>query len=256
MEDLPKISILTPTYDRKKFLPIMIHNIKNQSYPKHLIEWVILDSYSFTGKEAPSLFRNDNEKSLLSSLLGVEISYTYAHKMMSIGEKRNWLVKNAKYDHLINMDSDDLYFDDYIKYSVDFLKKGKYSLIGSPEMLFIFPNHEYKMSYIRCVENRQIHEASMLFSRKHFRKMNGFNTRGNGEGTKMVDGCQKKDFGKSDIRQQMVCICHDDNTCEKSRFLEDQFIIDANLSGDVIELMKKIFSSSASPTIQDLFLDV
>ena len=253
--ELPKISILTPTYDRKKFLPIMIHNIKNQIYPRNKLEWVILDSYSYTGKEARPLFDSDNEVSLLSSLLGIEIKYTYLHKTMSIGEKRNWLVKNAKYDHLINFDSDDLYFPNHIQYSLDFLKKGKYSLIGSPEMLFIFPNHEYKMSYIRCVENRQIHEASMLFSRKHFRKMNGFNTRGNGEGTKMVDGCQKKDFGKSDVRQQMVCICHDNNTCDKSRFLEDNFIIDANLSGDVIGLMKNIFSSSASPDISSLFLD-
>ena len=244
--EFPNISILTPVYDRIKFLPIMIENIKTQHYPKKKLQWIILDSYSYEGKEARPLFNSDHEVSLLSSLLGIEIQYNYLHKTMSIGEKRNWLVKNAKYDHLINMDSDDLYFPNYIQYSIEFLKKNKHTLIGSPSMLFIYPNHEYKMSYINCPGIRQIHEATMCFTRKHFRKMGGFNIRGNGEGTGMVDGCREKDFGKSDVRQQMVCICHNNNTCNKDKFLEERFIIPANLSGDTILLMKEIFSS-ASP---------
>ena len=41
--EFPKISILTPTYNRRKFLPLMIHNIISFDYDKKLIEWVIYD---------------------------------------------------------------------------------------------------------------------------------------------------------------------------------------------------------------------
>ena len=42
--DLPSVSILTPIYDRNKFLPLMIMNMEMINYPKDNLEWVILDS--------------------------------------------------------------------------------------------------------------------------------------------------------------------------------------------------------------------
>jgi glycosyltransferase involved in cell wall biosynthesis len=166
-----KISILTPTYDRRKFLPIMIENIMSQTYPKHLIEWVICDSYSVEGVEAEPLFIHDKLLDQTRDLLAVEMNYKYFHKAMTIGEKRNWMVKNAKYDVLICMDSDDIYLPTYLQYSLDMLLKNKVGLCGSPQMLFIYPNHDYKTSFINCPSNRQIHEATMCFTRKHFRRM-------------------------------------------------------------------------------------
>mgnify|MGYP003630841811 FL=1 len=40
---MDKISILTPTYNRSKFLPLFIHNLKKQTYPHNLLEVVIDD---------------------------------------------------------------------------------------------------------------------------------------------------------------------------------------------------------------------
>tara|TARA_R110000782_G_scaffold81202_2_gene160538 strand:- start:2928 stop:3152 length:225 start_codon:yes stop_codon:yes gene_type:complete len=41
--ELPNISILTPTYNRSKFLPLFIHNLKKQTYPHKKLEVVIDD---------------------------------------------------------------------------------------------------------------------------------------------------------------------------------------------------------------------
>lgn len=241
-----KISILTPTYDRRKFLPIMIENIMSQTYPKHLLEWVICDSYSVEGVEAEPLFMNDKVLNEVRKQTGVEINYKYFHKRMTIGEKRNWMVKNAKYDILICMDSDDIYLPTYIQYSLDMLIKNKVGLCGSPQMLFIYPNHDYKTSFINCPAIRQIHEATMCFTRKHFRKMGGFSKIGNGEGSKMIDGCYEKDFYKTEVDKQMICICHKDNTCNKDKFMADRFLVDAKITGRQMEILQKLFSS-ASP---------
>lgn len=241
MDKLPKVSILTPTYDRRRFLEMMVANLYNMKYPKELLEWVICDSYSTTGHKAEQLFKNKNEQNELSSALGIEIRYEYLDREMSIGEKRNWLVKNSKYDVLINMDSDDIYLPDYVFYSVGMLKFNKRTLVGSPQMLFIYPLNDYKMTFINCPSLRQIHEATFCFTRKHFRKMGGFLKSGNGEGAGMVDGCRDKDFEKTDISKCMVCICHEDNTCPKDKFLKDELLVDLKMDGDQFRILRKMF---------------
>ena len=39
----PQISVLTPTFNRSKFLPLFIHNLKQQTYPHNKIEVIIDD---------------------------------------------------------------------------------------------------------------------------------------------------------------------------------------------------------------------
>ena len=43
IEALPNISICVPTYNRKKFMPLLKLNYQNTSYPKDKIEMVIID---------------------------------------------------------------------------------------------------------------------------------------------------------------------------------------------------------------------
>ena len=41
--DLPKVSIITPTYKRRKLFDIALFNYENFDYPKKKIEWIIVD---------------------------------------------------------------------------------------------------------------------------------------------------------------------------------------------------------------------
>ena len=39
----PFVSICTPTFNRRPFIPIMFECFKNQTYPKDRMEWIIVD---------------------------------------------------------------------------------------------------------------------------------------------------------------------------------------------------------------------
>ena len=83
--ELPKVSILTPVYDRKKFLPLMISNMIHINYPKNFLEWVILDTWSKDGIPSEPLFKSQEEISSVSRKIGIELRYIYRPEGLSIG---------------------------------------------------------------------------------------------------------------------------------------------------------------------------
>ena len=146
--DFPNVSILTPIFDRKVFLPLMLCNMKLINYPKERLEWVILDSWGRNGTIAKPLFENNDIINKVSKEIGIKIKYEYRKEAMEIGKKRNQLVKMSSNNIVINYDSDDIYLPNYIQYSVGTLLKNKRQCVGSPQMLFIYPNDNYKITYI------------------------------------------------------------------------------------------------------------
>ena len=38
----PFVSVCTPTYNRRKFIPSCIQCFKDQTYPMELIEWIVI----------------------------------------------------------------------------------------------------------------------------------------------------------------------------------------------------------------------
>jgi hypothetical protein len=246
MDDEP-ITIITPLYDRKKFLPLMICNIENFLYNKKMIDWIILDSWGQNGDKATPLLDNLELENLKKRLSPVSISYTYLKKAMTIGEKRNWLSKKAKTKYIICMDSDDIYCPEYLDYSVKVLKHTKKSCCGSPQMLFMYPYHNYTTTFISCQAMRQIHEATMCYTQKHFKRMGGFATRGNGEGARMVDGCNESFFEKTNVASCMICLCHESNSVNKDVFLEKGHKVDVEIKlPNHMKIVKEIFSECES----------
>ena len=70
----PKVSILTPLYNRNKWLPLMMANVCHFNYDKKKLEWFILDSKD--GEEDIKLFNKHvttlGQKHLL---LDLEVSH-------------------------------------------------------------------------------------------------------------------------------------------------------------------------------------
>jgi len=224
METYPNVSILTPTYNRQKFLPLIIYNFKNMDYDKSKLEWCILDD----GKEP--LFENiEKLNEVKKELHPMKINYVYNKVKKHIGVKRNLLVKQAKYKIYIMMDDDDIYFPSYIKHSVETLKGSKIGLVGSNHMLFSYSTHNYNTSKIECSAKRQIHEATMCFTKKYFNSMPGFGKSSLGEGANMIDH-NEKNANYTDITQCMCCVCHDGNSFSKEQFYKYkcEFELDKN----------------------------
>lgn len=97
-EDLPSVSVITLTKDRRPFIPLAKYCFLAQAYPEDKLEWVIVDD----GK--------DQIKDLVSDLPNV--TYVLCDDReggWTIGAKRNLGVERAKHDILVMMDDDDVY---------------------------------------------------------------------------------------------------------------------------------------------------
>ena len=132
-DKLPYVSILTPTWKRSNFKPLMIHNLKYMDYDKKKLEQVIIDDVPDI---ADKLFITEQDRKDYEQEIGIPVRYYYKpRKHLSIGEKRNMLVKLAKYKTLICMDDDDVYCSSYIRYSINaLLSKKNIGIAGSPEL--------------------------------------------------------------------------------------------------------------------------
>lgn len=94
-DDLPSVSVITITRDRRAFIPLAKYCFIAQGYPENKLEWVIVDD----GK--------DQIKDLVSDIPNVK--YVLVDEPLSIGAKRNLAVENASHDILVMMDDDDVY---------------------------------------------------------------------------------------------------------------------------------------------------
>jgi len=238
-QELPCISILTPLFNRTKWLPLMIFNLQNIDYPKEKLEWNILDSHDKKNEVWDKLFKTQKEIKDVEKQIGIKINYQFNPNSYSIGEKRNKLVKMAKYKICANADSDDAMLPSWLKHSIEVMKSDKRcSLVGTPAMTFCFPHLDYKITGICCPEKRMIHEGAMLYTKRHHGQMGGFIKSSQGEGCKMIDFNENHCL-TTEADKCIICICHEDNTIDKSRFSDksDREIV---LGGPIKEIIQKI----------------
>jgi len=238
IDEFPKISILTPLYNRNKWLSLMLCNLVNFDYPKDKLEWMILDSKD--GDEDVKLIPNDIMKENIEKMIHpIKLKYEYINRKMTIAEKRSYLSKHMTHNYFANMDSDDIYMDSYLKYGIHMLKEHKVGLCGSPQMIFVYPHLDYRITAIQCEAKRQMHEATMIGTKKYVRSMNYY-TRNDekGEGASLVDG-NEMNVVKTECALCMICVCHNTNTCNKDSF-EEANIQDAKMSGIKLEILEDI----------------
>jgi glycosyltransferase involved in cell wall biosynthesis len=96
----PLVSIITPTFNRPGYLHLVLECVNAQSYKN--IEWIILDD-----SEKPDL--NFQVKSIEN------VKYIHQKKRLSVGEKRNLLVKASAGKYIVQFDDDDFYGEKYIE---------------------------------------------------------------------------------------------------------------------------------------------
>ena len=217
--DYPPISLILPIADRNNFKKLIVSNILKLDYDKSKLELVILDD------GLVRMVSDNMELDVLKNLLyPINVIYKYDSVKKEIGHKRNILVKMSTHNIIACLDSDDYYLSNYLKHSMDIMNKGKHGIVGSPQMLFMYPKEDFLITGIECSAKRMIHEASMCFSKKHWKAMGGFTKKGSGEGTKMVDGMKEDRIGKTEIKDVMICIAHGTNTVNKDLFKKSQKI--------------------------------
>ena len=120
VQDCPSISIVTPTYNRRKLLDIAFHNLLATDYPLDKIEWVVVEDHEDSTQMASEKIMNfqvNNPK--------LKIKYIPIQGRMSIGQKRNLGVENSTHEIILFMDDDDHYPPTSFRRRVAWLTKDK-----------------------------------------------------------------------------------------------------------------------------------
>ena len=113
------VSILTPTHNRRFFIPQYLKNIYRQNYLGD-IEILIADDGA---EPIEDLLSKDKR-----------IRYFKSEEKKSLGFKRNFLAEQAKGQILVHFDDDDYYPSNRISHAVQMLSKSERLIAGSSMM--------------------------------------------------------------------------------------------------------------------------
>jgi len=127
----PFVSICTPTFNRRPFIPYMIKCFEHQDYPKDKLEWIIIDDGT------------DKIEDLVKDI--PQVKYFKYDDKMSLGKKRNLTHEFSKGEILVYMDDDDYYPPQRISHAVQTLLNNPKALCSGSSIVYIYFKHIEKM---------------------------------------------------------------------------------------------------------------
>jgi len=219
----PFISVLTPTYNRRKFLQTAIECYKAYEYPKARMEWIILDDGEDCVKDV-----FDEAAKIIPNLRYIR----HEGGKLLIGAKRNRLNQEAKGDILIAMDDDDYYPPERIKYVVArFANSPKIELAGSSEIYIYYTDSKdiYKLG-----PYKQTHatNGTMAWRRSYALSHKYDETVTHAEERSFLDD-YRHPMIQLDPFKTMLVIAHSSNTFDKSKLKlqvnQNPFIKDSSM---------------------------
>jgi glycosyltransferase involved in cell wall biosynthesis len=204
----PFVSVLTPTYNRRKFLPAAIECYKSQTYPAENMEWIILD-------DGTDCVRDVFERCGIPNL-----RYIRREDKLLIGAKRNILNAEAKGDIIVAMDDDDYYCPERVQHVVQkFLHNPKIDLAGSSELYMYYT--DIKDIYKLGPYNPKHATNGTMAYRKSYGKSHLYD--------ETVTHAEERSFLENyrnpmiqlDPFKVMLVMSHSENTFDKKKMLEN-----------------------------------
>jgi hypothetical protein len=120
-EECPPITVLTLTYNRRKYIDLAMLNLLITDYPRAKIEWLVVEDSDDQEKAA-----SDKILKFAADHPEITVSYLPLIKKTPIGEKRNLGMARATHDIIVTMDDDDYYPTTSFRRRVGWLTKGAF----------------------------------------------------------------------------------------------------------------------------------
>ena len=206
----PFVSVCTPTFNRRPFIPVMFQCFQNQTYPKDRMEWIIVDDGT------------DPIDDLIQAKIAEipQIKYIRSECRMNLGEKRNYMHTFAKGTIIVYMDDDDYYPPERVEHAVDVLQKNPDAMcVGSSEIYVYFkhihkmyqcgpygPNHATAGTFAfrtQLLKETRYEDGAALAEEKHFLKN------------------YTVPFAQLDPLKSILVFSHEHNTFDKRKLLEN-----------------------------------
>jgi len=211
---MTRVSVITPTYDRKNFLDCFVYMQVYQEYPLNKMEFLVYDDSPENHEEYMRSLYDKYIRLLKKNPRDLTFRYFYSSERVPLGQKRNFLNDHATGDIITCFDDDDYYPPDKIRHMVYRMnQKNDVLLSGSTEMLIYLsrldtivkvgpygPTHctngtlSYRREYLK--NHRYVDDASKA-EEKHFMEE------------------YKNPLVQIDYRKTILCIAHDTNTVDK-----------------------------------------
>ena len=213
----PFVSVITPTFQRHKFLPNLIRQFLVQTYPQERMELVILDDtpepFDMTPFEKHS-----------------NIRYIHTPEKRSIPAKRNELNRIAKGDILVCFDDDDYYPPSRVSHAVTRLQISKCQIAGSTTM-YIYDTRSKQTFRMGPYGPNHGTNGTFAYTREYL-KDHYYN-----EDTTCPTGEEKfftKDYSKPMVQlnpwDAIVCINHTANTFDKNAIFRPDNLVKVNFA--------------------------
>lgn len=129
--ELPLVSVCTPTFNRRPFWAMCIKNFLNQDYPQDKIEWIIIDDGT------------DPIEDLVKDI--PQVKYFKYDTKMPLGKKRNIMHDKSSGEILVYMDDDDYYPKERVSHAVNMLQNNPNALCAGASEIYIWFKHIQKM---------------------------------------------------------------------------------------------------------------
>ena len=170
-DELPGVTIVTPTRDRQKFMEICAGCVDSQCYPRDKLEWLVLDD----GKDT-------SEEFVKSVPFGRHILVMAGH---TIAWKRNLGAQMAKFPVIVHMDDDDIYPPNSILFRVSMMLRAKKSAVFCTTLpSYDIANYTSFVNVppMRLPQCMRVSEATMCYTKKFWEE------RGFPEDIKIAEG--------------------------------------------------------------------
>ena len=201
-KELPGVTIITPTGNRRKMFSLPIKNFQSFIYPKDKIEWLIVDD----GKEEiEDLIPNDKRINYIK---------LNTNERLPIGKKRNISVKMAKYNYIAFMDDDDYYAPESLMARIKTLLKYNKKCVGCNAVGNYNLNNN--QSTLSSDGKMYLCEASMAFEKKFWEERN-FNEQDTIAEFKYFQHHRQNEMITIPFQFVMVALTHNNNLTGNTR---------------------------------------
>ena len=221
-KDLPFVSVCTPTFNRRPFIPFMIKCFKHQDYPMDKIEWIIIDDGT------------DPVEDIINAANIQQIKYIRLNEKMPLGKKRNLLHEHSKGDFIVYMDDDDYYPPCRISHAIDMLLKNPKALCAGSSEIYIYFKHINQMIQFGPYGPNHATAGTFAF-RKELLKDNRYEDHAALAEEKAFLKNYTVPFVQLDPKKVILVFSHDHNTFDKKKLLENphpQFVKNSDKTVD------------------------
>lgn len=205
-QQLPFVSVCTPTFNRRPFIPYIIKIFEQQTYPKDRMEWIVIDDGT------------DPVGDLFEQV--PQVKYIRCETKMTLGKKRNMMHDYAKGQILVYMDDDDYYPPERVEHAVETLKKNPSAMAAGSSKIYIYFKHNKTMYTFGPYGPNHATAGTFAFRRELLKTSRYEDTAAIAE-EKVFLKNYSVPFVQLDPKKTILVFSHDHNTFDKRRLLEN-----------------------------------